>query len=637
LTLCNEDAAASAHKSSPSVTTVLFPRSSVLITSTHRNSTIHLWALSVPQPTCLQSIAFTSETKEFLGHLSFDPSGNFLFLASVKLCVGFIIHLDAASDGRGTHSKDKDNRTYTPKFDYLTEFEVTQPILSFTVQLQTTAGVGVQGEEEHEEREREITMQLFCVQTKAIQLYQTTTEHCYSTSKQSAQEEDEAGPINQIGRVGELQPSEAAESTHTQDTSSLPPLAAPVPIHAPPAPRGDESVYEKIAEEYSLQQQQRWLAHSVETREPSQGDYQYQDLNNSADRLQITPSESLASPQEPTKAPDAFPEAQPEPFTRDKPQTPATSENNNLEAERASQTEEADHTESVSVLEQALKQPEAPSEQPDEPLEHITQHPEERVSEQPQQELPLGQEQQQKGGSQEEKHVYDKKPQDQGLPQQHTLQEQSQGQDNSPDQDQVSVPKQQEPIGEKLQASDSTGQEKTTETPPTTLSPQPTLQTQPSKTPAKPRGGRGKKENSNAALSSGYSNAHNVHNNISPPSQNPLSSGPDPLQPPQSNMMPPYQFSSPQQSHPQPSKQRPTSTSPVSILHRTASVPSPSSLPLPLPLLPPTQPETTTTSTTLNAPQEDSLRRLEANVLANIPHNYIILRGLYLTLFNLLT
>lgn len=241
MTTPTEQQALGEQSGSPSISSVLFPCNGVLVTSTNKNSTVHLWSLPAQTsqaPVCLQSILFTHKTKEFLGHLSFDPTGTFLFLASTSLCVGFILHLDAAG-GRLGASKDKDNRTYVPKFDYLTEFEVTQPILSFTIGLQSVASQPTEDGEEPTEK-RESILQLFCVQTKAIQIHQTPTDQCYS--KQQVAEDDTPGPLTQIGKVGESLPAGEPEAPSLSSSAEA----------------------RRVFEEYNQQQQNLWLSHSVE-------------------------------------------------------------------------------------------------------------------------------------------------------------------------------------------------------------------------------------------------------------------------------------------------------------------------------------------------------------------------------------
>ena len=276
-----EETTSDVHQSPSPISSILFPSNTVLATSTHKNSTVHLWSLpnqappNAAQPVCLQSIAFKSEKKEFLGHLSFDPCGNFLFLASVNMCVGFIIHLDAAGGRGGAHyNKDKDNRIYTPKFDYLTEFEVTQPILSFTVGLQTASQHPKADSAEAERKEREYIMQLFCVQTKAIQIHQTSTEHCYTTGKQ-AQEDDTSGPLTQTGKVGE----QLSVESEFDISRTRPPLST------------SGEARERMAG-YDQHQQNLWLSHSVEVRRDSYApEEQYQDpMFSPSSTPQILPS-----------------------------------------------------------------------------------------------------------------------------------------------------------------------------------------------------------------------------------------------------------------------------------------------------------------------------------------------------------
>ncbi|TMW57243.1 hypothetical protein Poli38472_003168 [Pythium oligandrum] len=173
------------------------------------NTKLSLWDVPLSedtQPACIQTVKIVSETdvpsSEVAFDLFFDPSTQFLFVTDRARPVLFVLHLVAPANGRGIC-----------RFDNITEFSVTYPILSATVV--TRPGF-------------DLAMQLFTIQSQAIQRYNVHANRCYIP----VASDDEETPESREDRVGQSVGALTTEG-ESEETSYQAPAESPRASAAP--------------------------------------------------------------------------------------------------------------------------------------------------------------------------------------------------------------------------------------------------------------------------------------------------------------------------------------------------------------------------------------------------------------------
>jgi len=164
-----------AHESNPVSAALYCPIPSdsdqpqnILITGGLNNSQLRLWDMKTWD--CLQTLDFqpTLDTKEFYNHIRLEPP--FVIVANSKGSSLYVLHLDLPSEATEAGSEGADAER--PNFDYVTEFSVSQPVLSFVA-----IKVPVPTNPSQSQTD------LYCVQTKVIHMYHLKPELCYSAQK----------------------------------------------------------------------------------------------------------------------------------------------------------------------------------------------------------------------------------------------------------------------------------------------------------------------------------------------------------------------------------------------------------------------------------------------------------------------
>lgn len=159
------------------------------------NTRISLWNAPVSenvQPTCFQTVKLlgasssssSSETEASLSsspvinETLFDPTTQFLFVADRTCPLIYVLHLAPSANAR------------TPRrFDNITEFSLAYPVLSMGVLNRTQAqtargGDGNDLEPSAADTLLNFSMQLYCLQTQAIQRYHVAATNCFVPLKQ---------------------------------------------------------------------------------------------------------------------------------------------------------------------------------------------------------------------------------------------------------------------------------------------------------------------------------------------------------------------------------------------------------------------------------------------------------------------
>eukprot|EP01104_Vermistella_antarctica_P015558 TRINITY_DN5134_c0_g1_i1.p1 TRINITY_DN5134_c0_g1~~TRINITY_DN5134_c0_g1_i1.p1 ORF type:complete len:1225 (-),score=284.03 TRINITY_DN5134_c0_g1_i1:109-3699(-) len=136
---------------------------SLVVTGGLRNSEIKLWNANTW--TCLQTITFSSKEGEshFYNHIALDRDGRFLFVSNVKENVLWVFHLQSV------------NRAH---FDRVTKFKTKYPILNLSLVAKHEVMKAIERESDQGTEDPIGETQVYCVQTKAIQLLTVPLSTC---------------------------------------------------------------------------------------------------------------------------------------------------------------------------------------------------------------------------------------------------------------------------------------------------------------------------------------------------------------------------------------------------------------------------------------------------------------------------
>ena len=134
--------------------TVLWLSSTVLVTGNENNSIIKLWHVT-QIAVCLQTVTFTdtreSSDPSFFNHMDVEAATGLVILANSCQLAVYTLHFTGADDA--------------VRFDYLANFSVSQPIMSFAVHCNPS--------------ERPAALHLYCTQPMAIQNYTLNPALCH--------------------------------------------------------------------------------------------------------------------------------------------------------------------------------------------------------------------------------------------------------------------------------------------------------------------------------------------------------------------------------------------------------------------------------------------------------------------------
>ncbi len=125
--------------------------SSVLLTGSTDNSLIKLWYVA-DHIECLQTVQFHSsaDANPIFNLMAIQPEANIVILANARQTAVYTLHFSGSGE--------------TLRFDYLAEFTVSHPILSITAHYKPS--------------EDPSAMNLYCVQTSGIHMYQLNLALC---------------------------------------------------------------------------------------------------------------------------------------------------------------------------------------------------------------------------------------------------------------------------------------------------------------------------------------------------------------------------------------------------------------------------------------------------------------------------
>ncbi len=177
-----------------------------LLSGALRNSEIKLWSVSTWK--CLQTIRFNSpsEVKQNAAfHFALDATASFLFLAHTQ--ENFVYALHIASPAPPSRK--------SPRVNTITAFELSFPILSFMVTNHERSG-----SKHHATTSNFMEMQLYCVQTKAIQFYHVNSEQCYLPPTEAESEEDQEPEDQEAQEPDEEEEEEVIPEEATVSSSS---------------------------------------------------------------------------------------------------------------------------------------------------------------------------------------------------------------------------------------------------------------------------------------------------------------------------------------------------------------------------------------------------------------------------------
>lgn len=136
-----------------SCSTILWVSATVLVTGNADNSTISLWHVT-DTVELLQALTFTNTAapsdSSFFNHMDVQPDTQLLILANSRQNAVYTLHFTGRDDAL--------------RFDYLADFSVSQPIMSFTVHYNPS--------------DNPAALHLYCIQPTAIQSYTLNPALC---------------------------------------------------------------------------------------------------------------------------------------------------------------------------------------------------------------------------------------------------------------------------------------------------------------------------------------------------------------------------------------------------------------------------------------------------------------------------
>lgn len=262
--------------------TILWLSATVLVTGNADNSTIKLWYVT-DTARLLQTVTFTnteeSSNPTFFNHMDVQADTGLLVLANSRQLALYTLHFNGVDD--------------TLRFDYLADFSVSQPIMSFTIQFDRTGDPPA--------------LHLYCTQPMAIQNYTLNPALCRPSGTTMLPDEPPSA-------VPTLQPHSGPMSNATLEAvKSVPPVSSPSGQQSPSA----SSQLQQSAKRTTPQPR----SPAGRTKQPRRPPMTFADLLklNPQQAVQSVPPVSLPSEQQ---SPSASSQLQP-PAIRTKPQPPS--------------------------------------------------------------------------------------------------------------------------------------------------------------------------------------------------------------------------------------------------------------------------------------------------------------------------
>ncbi|CAI5710184.1 unnamed protein product [Peronospora effusa] len=189
------------------------------------NTRLSLWNAALMEsntPVCYQTVLLRGETHELLHETVFDPTTQFLFVADRSKPLIYAFHLAPSSDA------------LTPRlFDNVTEFALAYPVLSMGVLNRTAPSQPARDGSDLTSMlgGLNFSMQLYCLQTQAIQRYHVAASECYIPGAHGFLEDDIEASENVGQSVGAV--TTEGESEISYQTAAESPRAASAAISAP--------------------------------------------------------------------------------------------------------------------------------------------------------------------------------------------------------------------------------------------------------------------------------------------------------------------------------------------------------------------------------------------------------------------
>ncbi|TDH68318.1 hypothetical protein CCR75_004504 [Bremia lactucae] len=190
------------------------------------NTRFSLWNAALTEntaPVCYQTVKVHDDFREgsaLLHETILDPSTQFLFVANRSKPVIYAFHLAQSSD------------SCTPRqFDNVTEFAIAYPVLSMGLLNRINPGQPARDGSDSISASDGLnfTMQLYCLQTQAIQRYLVGANECYlPVARGSIENEIETGE-----NIGQTVGAMTTEGEGSYQTAAESPRAAPAVMPAP--------------------------------------------------------------------------------------------------------------------------------------------------------------------------------------------------------------------------------------------------------------------------------------------------------------------------------------------------------------------------------------------------------------------
>ncbi|KAG6617240.1 Enhancer of mRNA-decapping protein [Phytophthora cinnamomi] len=190
------------------------------------NTRLSLWNAALTEnsaPVCFQTVKIRDEPQEeseLIHETIFDPTTQFLFVADRSKPLVYAFHLAPSTDAR------------TPRrFDNVTEFALAYPVLSMGLLNRTGQSQSARDGSDFAGG-LNFSMQLYCLQTQAIQRYHVAASECFIPgARGSLEDEVEAG--ENVGQTVGAVTTEGENIETSYQTAAESPRAATAAISAP--------------------------------------------------------------------------------------------------------------------------------------------------------------------------------------------------------------------------------------------------------------------------------------------------------------------------------------------------------------------------------------------------------------------
>lgn len=189
------------------------------------NTRLSLWNAALTentQPACSQTVKIAAAPRtdaSVIHEAMFDPTTQFVFVADRVNPLVYALHLAPSSNAR------------TPRrFDNVTEFTLAYPVLSMGILNRAhgqSARAGDDGDVFSSTDGMAFSMQLYCLQTQAIQRYHVAASDCYIPRQQAGSSiEDELPSIEISQSIGQTVGAMTTEGENVEQSAAESPRAA---------------------------------------------------------------------------------------------------------------------------------------------------------------------------------------------------------------------------------------------------------------------------------------------------------------------------------------------------------------------------------------------------------------------------